>query len=222
MPFLRARRVVRRPPFLPAPTMIERAIAWFGRFRLLRPLMESILPPLRLLKDESVQLEIRMAPYRVQAARWLSTVTLILLLVSLPSAIVLYFLHVSSLLQIGAWLLCFFAFAGLIYAVRNILLYHQWRFILTNKRIIIIAPDARRQGFADAVYLKGGKIQVVDTSWSRSPIWGFFQAITGARDVILSLSGYEFKPEGAEVKGGLLFPDVMPGDIARLEELIFG
>jgi len=46
--------------------------------------------------------------------------------------------------------------------------------------------------------------------------------MTGARDVILSLTGYEFKPEGAEVKGGLRFPDVMPEDIVKLEEIIFG
>lgn len=63
---------------------------------------------------------------------------------------------------------------------------------------------------------------MVDTGWSPHPIWGFFQAMTGARDVILSLAGYEFKPEGAEVKGGLRFPDVMPEDIARLEEIVFG
>jgi hypothetical protein len=40
--------------------------------------------------------------------------------------------------------------------------------------------------------------------------------------VILSLTGYEFKPEGADVKGGLRFPAVMPEDIAKLEEIIFG
>jgi len=219
---LRTRRAMRKPPFSPTPTAIERAVAWLSRFRLLRPLMEGVLPTPRLLKDETVQLEIRMAPYRVQAARWLANAAIILLLLSLPAAILASVLKAAVLLQAGAWLLFALALTGLTKAVQYILLYHQWRFILTNKRIIIIAPDARRRGFADAIYLKGGKIQVVDAGWSRSPIWGFFQAATGARDVILSLAGYEFKPEGAEVKGGLLFPDVMPDDIARLEELIFG
>lgn len=218
----RARRAASTSPLTPIPTTVERAIAWLARFRLLRPLMEGILPAPRLLKDETVQLEIRMASYRVQAARWLATGTMVLLFLSLPFAALASLLRAPTFLQAGAWGLTVLALFGFARAVRYILLYHQWRFILTNKRIIIIAPDARRRGFADAIYLKGGKIQVVDTSWSRSPIWGFFQAATGARDVILSLTGYEFKPEGAEVKGGLLFPDVMPQDIMRLEELIFG
>lgn len=201
---------------------MEQVIARLARFRLLRPLMEGVLPTPRLLKDETVQLEIRMASYRVQAARWLATATIVLFLLFLPSAVLASLLHAPTLLQAGAWLMVLLSLLGFVRALRDILLYHQWRFILTNKRIIIIAPDARRRGFADAIYLKGGKIQVVDTNWSRNPIWGFFQAATGARDVILSLTGYEFKSEGAEVKGGLLFPDVMPDDIMRLEELIFG
>ncbi|MGQ9467269.1 MAG: hypothetical protein ACUVXE_08860 [Anaerolineae bacterium] len=218
----RAQRAAYSPPFAPIPTIVERVIAWIARFHLLRPLMEGVLPTPRLLQGETVQLEIRMAPYRVQAARWLAKGAIVLLVISLLLAILASFLYAPPLLQAGLWLLTGLALLGFIQAMRHILLYHQWRFILTNKRIIIIAPDARRRGFADAVYLKGGKIQVVDTSWSRSPIWGIFQAMTGARDVILSLAGYEFKPEGAEVKGGLLFPDVMPEDITRLEELIFG
>ncbi len=217
-----AERAARKPPLSPAPTAVERGIAWLSRFRLLRPLMEGVLPAPRLLKEETVQLEIRMAPYRVQVSQWIMNGSLVLLVISLPMAIAASLAHIPAPLQVGTWLLVFLEVVAFGRAVRNILLYHQWRFILTNKRIIIIAPDARRRGFADVVYLKGGKIQVVDTSWSRSPLWGLFQAMTGARDVLLSLTGYEFKPEGAEVKGGLLFPDVMPEDIARLEELIFG
>ena len=176
----------------------------------------------RLLKDEAVQLEIRMAPYRLRAARVLFTIFLVFLLLSLVGAAVISLLPVSEFLQAGVWLFTLIPFIGFIRAVHQILLYYQWRFILTNKRIIIIAPEPRRAGFADVVYLKGGKIQVVDTAWSSSSLWGIFQAMTGARDVILSLAGYEFKPEGAEVKGGLRFPDVMPEDIVKLEEIIFG
>ncbi len=218
----RATRAARLPPLAPSPATIERVVAWLSRFRLLRPFMEGILPVPRLLQGESVQLEIRMAPYRIQFSRWLSTFALLLSLLSLLAAVTLSFLNIPQIYQFGVWGIFLVSVVGFARSVRQILLYHQWRFILTNKRIIIIAPDVRRRGFADAVYLKGGKIQVVDTSWSRSPVWGFFQAATGARDVILSLAGYEFKPEGAEVKGGLLFPDVMPEDIVRLEELIFG
>jgi len=218
----KVRRVALLPPLAPSPAAIERVVAWLSRFRLLRPLMEGVLPVPRLLRDETVQLEIRMAPYRLQAARTLFTIVLALLLLSLVGAAVISLLPISGFLRAGVWLFTLLPLLGFFKTVHQILLYYQWRFMLTNKRIIIIAPDPRRSGFADAVYLKGGRIQVVDTAWSSSALWGLFQAMTGARDVILSLAGYEFKPEGAEVKGGLRFPDVMPEDIAKLEEIIFG
>lgn len=217
-----AARVAYSPSSGPPASAIERVIAWLRRFRWLRPLMEGILPSPRLLKDEAIQLEIRMAPYRVQATYWFFRAALALLAFSILVTVLLVAFRVPTLVQALGGILIFLSLSLLVQAVHQILLYYQWRVILTNKRMIIIAPDARRRGFADAVYLKGGRIQVVDTAWSSSPVWGFFQATTGARDVILSLAGYEFKPEGAEVKGGLRFPDMMPDDIMRLEELIFG
>ncbi|MCX7855635.1 MAG: hypothetical protein N2556_06635 [Anaerolineae bacterium] len=210
------------PPFTPPPSFVQRLFARLCRFRFLRPLLESILPPIRLLKDERVQIEIRMAPYRVWAARRLMILALILLLLGLPLAVVALALRAPLLVQLLSWLVVFLALTTISWSFQNMVLYEQWRFIVTDKRIIITAPDPRRAWVADAVYLKGGKIQVVDTSWSPHPVWGFFQAMTGARDVILSLAGYEFKPEGAEVKGGLRFPDILPEDIARLEEIVFG
>lgn len=210
------------PPFTPPPSFVQRLFARLCRVRFLRPLLESILPPVRLLKDERVQVEIRMAPYRVWAARRLMVLALILLLLGLPAAAVATALHGPLLIQLLFWLVVFLALTTISWSFKNMVLYEQWRFIVTDKRIIITAPDPRRAWVADAIYLKGGKIQVVDTAWSPHPVWGFFQALTGARDVILSLAGYEFKPEGAEVKGGLRFPDILPEDIARLEELVFG
>lgn len=218
----RAARAARRPPFAPAPSVIERVVAWLARFRWLRPLMEGILPTPRLLQGEVVQLEIRMAPYRLHIALALFRAALAFTSFLLVVFVLVVVMRLPAVFQAALGLLLFLSFYGVISTIHQLVLYYQWRFILTNKRIIIIAPDARRRGFADVVYLKGGKIQVVDTAWSASPLWGIYQAMTGARDVILSLAGYEFKPEGAEVKGGLRFPDVMPGDIARMEDLIFG
>ncbi len=210
------------PPFAPPPSLVQRLFARLSRFRFLRPLLESVLPPIRLLKDEKVKVEIRMAPYRVWAARRLMVMALILLFLALPLAIAVMALRGPLLIQLLTWLIVSLSLMAVSWSFRNMVLYEQWRFIVTDKRIIITAPDSRRAWVADAIYLKGGKIQVVDTSWSPHPVWGFFQAMTGARDVILSLAGYEFKPEGAEVKGGLRFPDIMPEDIARLEEIVFG
>lgn len=207
---------------MPPPSFVQRLFARLSRIRFLRPLLESLLPPIRLLKDERVQVEIRMAPYRVWAARRLMVLALILLFLGLPVAVVVSALDSPLLIQLLSWLVIFLALTLISWSFQNMVLYEQWRFIVTDKRIIITAPDPNRAWVADAVYLKGGKIQVVDTAWSPHFVWGFFQAMTGARDVILSLAGYEFKPEGAEVKGGLRFPDVLPEDIARLEEIVFG
>lgn len=201
---------------------LRRFISWLQSKPLLRPLAEGVLPPLRLLPDEKIDLEIRMANYRLQAVQYLANFCAVMLLVAATAAIATWVMDWPSVVYIAAAVVIGLSVVGILESWRHMLLHEQWRFILTNKRIIIITPDPKKHGLADAIYLKSGKIQVIDTNWSHSPLWGLFQATTGAKDVVLSLSGYEFKAEGAEVKGGLLFPDVMPQDIARLEELIFG
>jgi len=189
---------------------------------LLKPWLEAVLPSPRLLEGETVEVEIRMAPYRQRVAQNAVVPSLLLFSLAAPLALAAWALAWPALLRIGLALGACFVLLGFLESWRHILLHEQWRFIVTDKRVIIITPDPDRRGVADAIYLKRGKIQVLDTNWSRSPLWGLFQAATGARDVMLSLTGYEFRPEGAVVKGGLLFPDVMPEDIQRLEQLIFG
>ncbi len=190
----------------------------------------GFLPEVHRFEGEEDRLIIRMAPYR-------RTVPLIGLKVSGGMAILALILGVVELLFVdGSWVvgsiqvtlgLLALILAGLALSVavkfaQDLLIYAQWEFILTNRRIILITPDPDRVGYADAIYLKGGKIQVLDTNWSKNPFWGLFQAVYGSRDVVLSMSGYEFAEQGARVKGGLRFPDVMPEDIIKLEELIFG
>ncbi len=203
-------------------TRWQRFFARLRRTQLLQPLLDSVLPEPRWLKDETVQLTIHMAPYRIRVANLALFVSIVLVVVSGIAALVTAILDLSFAIRFATFLFFLLTLGVLAEALHHILLHFQWQFIVTNKRIIIIAPDPSRQGFADAIYLKGGKIQVVDTNWSRSPWWGLFQASTGARDVVLSMAGYEFKAVGAEVKGGLRFPDVKLEDISKLEELIFG
>ncbi len=193
-----------------------------AQIRLLQPLVEGVLPSPRLLKGEEVQLEIRMASYRLKFAELASVVSATLLVICLFVTYAAWAFDWSPTVLFGAGMLATLMGLALIESLRHILLHEQWVFLVTNTRLILVTPDPRRRGLADAIYLMRGKIQVVDTNWSRSPWWGLFQAATGARDVLLSLTGYEFKAEGAEVKGGLLFPDVPQEDIRRLEELIFG
>lgn len=189
--------------------------------RLQGALYETVLPAPHYLQGEEVQLVIHMADYRQVASQIMLRVGLVLVGVAAPLTLIFWLLQVETLVEYITGLLALLGLLLLVQGGQGWLTYRQWQFILTNKRIIITTPDPKRSLRADVVYLKGGKIQVLDTNFSKNPLWGLLQMLTGARDVVLSMSGYEFKEVGAEVKGGLRFPDVTPEDIARLEELIF-
>ncbi len=192
----------------------------------------GFLPEIHRFEGEEDKLIIRMAPYRKQVPLYGLYVSGGLFVLALIFGIVeLVFVKkdlgfsvagMQVTLGILALALALLALATAAEFAKDLLIYAQWQFILTNRRIILITPDPDKFGYADAIYLKGGKIQVLDTNWSKSPFWGVFQAIYGSRDVVLSMSGYEFAEQGARVKGGLRFPDVMPEDIFELEKLIFG
>lgn len=185
-------------------------------------LRESVLPEVHYLVGEQTKLIIRMAPYRQQVPQSILRGGGVLLLIDLILLLASRALAWSPVIQGVLGALAIALLYAVIHSIEDLLLHEQWQFILTDKRIVLITPDPDRHGFADAIYLKGGKIQVMDTNWSKNPIWGLFQATSGARDVMLSMSGYEFQETGAKVKGGLRFPDVMPDDILKLEQLIFG
>ncbi len=185
-------------------------------------LSESVFPEIHYLEGETKEIVIRMAEYRINVPSRLAVLSgiglvfgavLAFLSWRLPWPISLRTIFTGFALGM-AWVLA--------HALEDLLLYEQWQFIVTDKRIILVTPDPEQRWLADAIYLKGGSIKVLDTNWSKRPFWGVFQASTGARDVTLSMGGYEFKEEGAKVKAGLRFPDMMPGDIIALEKLIFG
>ena len=186
-----------------------------------RPFMDSFLPQPHYLKDEEVELEIRMAYYRKRVPQMLAWLSALLFLVAILGLAITVVTHSDSLQMMSAALLLL-GLLILFESVRGMLFYEQWRFILTNKRLILVTPDPDREGFADAIYLGRKSIKVLDTNFTTNPMWGFFQITRGSRDVMLSPSGYEFREKGAKVKGGLRFPDVMPEDIEKLKELIFG
>ncbi len=194
-----------------------------GRFfeRIVHPFLEAFFPKPRYLEGEEVKQVIQMAEYRAELPKLVGALGLIILVPALIVFFVLYASH-SDTGQVVAAVFVIAALLLILESAQGLLLYNQWQFIVTNKRFILITPHPERRGFADVIYLKGGKIQVLDTNFSRSPVWGLFQALLGSRDVMLSMSGYEFKETGAQVKGGLRFPDVKAEDIKRLEELIFG
>jgi len=201
------------------PTALEKVWQLFRR--IIDPFLESFFPKPHYLEGEVVQQTIEMASYRAKVPRLLGIIGVVLLIPALILLALSSFAQVNTpqlISAIAAIAALFFLFTS----AQEWLNYNQWRFIVTDKRFILITPHPQRRGFADVIYLKGGKIQVLDTNFSKSPLWGLFQMIYGTRDVMLSMSGYEFLETGAQVKGGLRFPDVTPEDIRRLEELIFG
>lgn len=201
------------------PAALEKVWQLFRR--IMAPFLESFFPKPHYLEGEVIQQTIEMASYRAKVPRLLGIIGVLLLIPALILLVLSGFAHVDTLQLVSA-IAAIAALFFLFTSAQEWLNYNQWQFIVTDKRIILITPHPQRRGFADVIYLKGGKIQVLDTNFSKSPLWGLFQMIYGTRDVMLSMSGYEFLETGAQVKGGLRFPDVTPEDIRRLEELIFG
>lgn len=189
--------------------------------RVVGPFIDSILPVPHYFEGETIQQVIQMAPYRKRFPKVMIMGSVGVLIPAIPffiAGLIFRWETIQAVSGIAAVLSALLLVAG----IEEWLDYYQWQFIVTDKRIILITPDPKRQNFADAIYLKRGKIQVLDTNLSRNTIWRLYQITTGSRDVMLSMAGYEFLEEGAQVKGGLRFPDVVPEDITKLEILIFG
>jgi hypothetical protein len=98
--------------------------------------------------------------------------------------------------------------------------YLQWRLMVTNARIIISIPQPQGWPLIDNIDLQG-KPKVLDTNWSRNPVWRVFQFFTGARDLYISISALQFAEGTARVRDALVFPDVMPEDFFRFKAHVF-
>ncbi len=176
----------------------------------------------RLLPNEEPQLEIRMAWYRdivggivFHYFNYVLGITLLL-----ASGILLYSLFnplVSPYLAFAPFGLLLVL---IVYAIMERIEYRQWRLLKTNARLIISIPQPGSIFLVDNIELKGLP-QVVDTNWSRNPVWRVFQFITGARDLYLSLAAYRFVEGTARVGDALIIPDVMPDEVFALKRLIF-
>ncbi|MBK8901224.1 MAG: hypothetical protein IPM53_08580 [Anaerolineaceae bacterium] len=176
----------------------------------------------RLLPNEEPQLEIRLAWYR-DIVGWLVFdhfnivlgITLLLVV-----GLLIYVLVTAAF----AWYFALTPFALLLvlvgYAIMERIEYNQWRLLKTNARLIISLPQPGTLFLVDNIELKGLP-QVVDTNWSRNPVWRVFQFVTGARDLYLSLAAYRFVEGTARVGDALIIPDVMPDQIFALKRLIF-
>jgi hypothetical protein len=105
-------------------------------------------------------------------------------------------------------------------AVQERIEYNQWRLLKTNARFIVSIPQPGSRLLVDNIELKGMP-NVIDTNWSRNPVWRVFQFFTGARDLYISLAAYKFIEGTARVGDALIIPDVMPRDVFELRKLVF-
>lgn len=176
----------------------------------------------RLLPNEEPQLEIRLAWYRDIVGKIVfDRFNIILGITFLLVVALLIFVLVTAAF---AWYFAFTPFALLLvlvgYAIIERIEYNQWRLLKTNARLIISIPQPGSLFLVDNIELKGLP-QVVDTNWSKNPVWRVFQFVTGARDLYLSLAAYRFVEGTARVGDALIIPDVMPDQVFALKRLIF-
>lgn len=176
----------------------------------------------RLLPNEEPQLEIRLAWYRDIVGRLIFdhfrkilgatlVIVVILLIVMVTTAAFNWYYALTPFVLL-------LALAG--YAIKERIEYNQWRLLKTNARLIISIPQPGSLFLVDNIELKGLP-QVVDTNWSKNPLWRLFQFFTGARDLYLSLAAYRFVEGTARVGDALIIPDVMPDQVFALRRLIF-
>jgi len=178
-------------------------------------------PMERPIPGEEVQLEIRLAWYRDILGHFffhgtwqLAVITLLLMALIGILAFIFQFPLWSMVVPIILFILL-----G-VYAVTERLEFMQYRLVKTNARLVISLPQSGSWPFVDNIEIKGLPT-VLDTNWSRNPIWRIFQVITGARDLYISMSGYQFVEGSARVKDALRIPDVMAEDAFQLKRLVF-
>jgi hypothetical protein len=175
----------------------------------------------RPIPGEKVLLEICMAWYRDLVSHLFFAYFFFILIVTLALSGIL--IVSATLSNFTPWVavvppIFMVAWAGL--AVKERIEYMQRKLIKTNARLIISVPQPHAFPLADNLEIKGVP-NVIDTNWSRNPLWRIFQAFTGARDVYLSLAGYQFVEGTARVRDALVMPDIMPEDVHQLKKLVF-
>jgi hypothetical protein len=175
----------------------------------------------RLLPDEVPVLSIGLAWYRGFPATYVFQFLGLLIILTVMATAVLVILGLLNRLSL------LFAFAPpltliaiILGSVRQYITYKQWRVLRTNKRLIISLPQINGFPLIDNIELKGLPV-VVDTNWSRNPVWRFFQFFTGARDMYISMVAYRFNENTARVGDALIIPDVTLHDVLEFKKVVF-
>ncbi|MCB0037608.1 MAG: hypothetical protein KDE51_26435 [Anaerolineales bacterium] len=177
----------------------------------------------QLLPNETVEIEIHLAWYRNVVA-----VTLINYAAALFIATVSFSL-ISGMFALNfgynvvwALMLPFILLIALVlYGLFERFQYLQWRLVKTNARIIISMPQPDAWYLVDSIELTS-QPKVLDANWSNNQARRFMQALTGSRDLYISLLGLQFVEGTAKVKDAIVIPDVTEADIKKLKLAVFG
>ncbi len=176
----------------------------------------------RLLPDETPVLQIGLAWYRAFPANIIFRYFGVLVILTLFATAVLLIL---ALLKVIGFIFIIIPILILISIVagsaQQYIVYNQWRVLKTNKRLIISLPQPDGFPLVDNIELKGVPT-VVDTNWSKNPVWRFFQFFTGARDMYISMVAYKFDETTAQVGNALIIPDVTLRDLLEFKKIVFG
>lgn len=176
----------------------------------------------RLLPGEEVQIEMHLAPYRDLLSKimfgWFWTVFLLFTLATVATYFYMSFMGHPNILY--AFIPSVIYVGLMILALYEYIEYHQWRLVKTNARLIISMPQHGSWPLIDNIEMKAIP-KVIDTNWSRNPIWRIFQFFTGSRDVYISLTAFKFVEGTARVSDAIVLPDIMPEDVFELKRLVF-
>lgn len=200
------------------PTMLDRIIP---------PHIQHVFIPEdieeQLLPDEEVRLEVHLAWYRNVVAFTIThygpAILVTAISLSLIAAMIAFNFGYSVIfaMQLPFILLLALVFYGMYERFQ----YLQWRLVKTNNRLIISMPQPDAWYLVDNIELNNNP-QVIDANWSTNQARRFMQALTGSRDLYISLVGLQFVQGTAMVKDALIIPDVSEEDIKKLKLLIFG
>jgi hypothetical protein len=209
----------------PSHTTPQQSQSWFSR--LVPNHIQRIFlpddPERQLLDGEELQIEIHLAWYRNIAAELLFNYPFIILMLTIVASVLAAMVASSiSFNVLVATLTPWGLLIGFcLYALYQRFNYLQWRLVKTNKRIIMTMPQSGSWYLVDTIEMNSMP-RVLDANWADSGLRRSLQALTGARDLYISLVGLQFEEGTSKVKDAIVMPDVNNEDADKLKALVFG
>lgn len=177
----------------------------------------------QLLPNETVEIEIHLAWYRNVIAVTIINYAAALFIATISFSLISGMVALSfGYNVVWALMLPFILLIALVfYGLFERFQYLQWRLVKTNARIIISMPQPDAWYLVDSIELTS-QPKVIDANWSNNQARRFMQALTGSRDLYISLLGLQFVEGTAKVKDAIVIPDVTEDDIKKLKLAVFG